>query len=119
MKRMIRPSDFFTSLRTAFSRSSNSPRYLAPAIKAPMSKEKMVLSFKEAGTSPLTIRWASPSAMAVLPTPGSPMRTGLFLVLRLKMRMTLRISSSRPITGSSLFCRARSTRSEPYFFRAL
>ena len=31
---------------------------------------------------------------------------------------TRSISCSRPITGSSLFCRARSTRSEPYFFRA-
>ena len=76
IKRMIRPSDFFTSLRTAFSRSSNSPRYLAPAMRLPISREKMVLSFKLLGTSPFTIRWASPSAMAVLPTPGSPMRTG-------------------------------------------
>ena len=79
----------------------------------------MVLFFREPGTSPFTIRWASPSAMAVLPTPGSPMSTGLFLLLRLRIRMTLRISSSRPITGSSLLARARSTRSEPYFFRAL
>ena len=118
MKRIMPPSDFFTSLSTAFSRSSNSPRYLAPATNEPMSRAKMVLSFREAGTSPLTIRWARPSAMAVLPTPGSPMRTGLFLDFRERMRMTLRISSSRPITGSSLFCRARSTRSEPYFFRA-
>ena len=118
MKRRILPSDFFTSLRTAFSRSSNSPRYLAPATRAPMSRAKMVLSFREVGTSPLTIRWARPSAMAVLPTPGSPMRTGLFLLFRERIRMTLRISSSRPMTGSSLFCRARSTRSVPYFFRA-
>ena len=29
-----------------------------------------------AGTSRLTIRWARPSAIAVLPTPGSPIRTG-------------------------------------------
>ena len=34
------------------------------------------------------------------------------------IRMTFRISSSRPMTGSSLFCLARSTRSVPYFFRA-
>ena len=118
MNRSIRPSDCFTSLSTAFSRSSNSPRYLAPAMREPMSRAKMVLSFSPAGTSPFTIRWASPSAMAVLPTPGSPMSTGLFLLLRLKMRITLRISSSRPMTGSSLFCFARSTRSEPYFFNA-
>ena len=32
--------------------------------------------------------------------PGSPTKTGLFLVRRHRTRMTLRISSSRPITGS-------------------
>ena len=40
--------------------------------------------------------------MAVLPTPGSPISTGLFLVRRESTWMTRRISSSRPITGSSL-----------------
>ena len=44
--------------------------------------------------------------MAVLPTPGSPMSTGLFLVRRLSTWMTRRISSSRPMTGSSLPARA-------------
>ena len=118
INRMILPSDLRTCSRTAFSRSSNSPRYLAPAIRAPMSREKMVRSFRPSGTSPRTIRWASPSAMAVLPTPGSPISTGLFFVLRDRMRMTFRISLSRPMTGSSSFFLARSTRSVPYFFRA-
>ena len=40
--------------------------------------------------------------MAVLPTPGSPISTGLFLVRRESTWITRRISSSRPITGSSL-----------------
>ena len=31
---------------------------------------------------PLTMRWARPSTMAVLPTPGSPISTGLFFVRR-------------------------------------
>jgi hypothetical protein len=44
--------------------------------------------------------------MAVLPTPGSPISTGLFLVRRLRIWMTRRISSSRPMTGSSLPLRA-------------
>ena len=35
MKRTTSPSDSVTSLRTAFRRSSNSPRYLAPAMSAP------------------------------------------------------------------------------------
>ncbi len=44
--------------------------------------------------------------MAVLPTPGSPISTGLFLVRRDSTWMVRRISSSRPITGSSLPVRA-------------
>ena len=116
IKRMIFPSLFFTSSRTAFRRSSNSPRYFAPATSAPISSEKMVLSFKPSGTSPLTILWASPSTTAVLPTPGSPISTGLFFVLRDRIRITLRISSSRPMTGSSFWSLAFSTRSWPYLF---
>lgn len=67
------------------------------------------------GTSPLTMRRAKPSAMAVLPTPGSPIRTGLFFVLRERICKTRRISVSRPITGSILPARARAVRSVPYF----
>lgn len=44
---------------------------------------------------------ARPSAMAVLPTPGSPMRQGLFLVRRDRIWITRSISVALPITGSS------------------
>jgi len=44
--------------------------------------------------------------MAVLPTPGSPISTGLFLVRRDSTCMTRSISFSRPITGSSFCSRA-------------
>ena len=118
IKRMILPSLFLISASTAFKRSSNSPRNLAPAISAPISREKMVRSLRLSGTSPRTMRRANPSAMAVLPTPGSPIRTGLFLLLRLRIRITSRISLSRPITGSSFPFRAISTRSLPYLARA-
>ncbi len=118
MKRTILPSALLTSFRTAFKRSSNSPRNFAPANKEPISKVKIVLSLSPSGTSPRTIRWANPSTMAVLPTPGSPMRTGLFFVLRDSIRMTRRISESLPITGSSLPDFACSTKSIPYFLRA-
>ena len=64
------------------------------------------LFFRLSGTSPSTMRRARPSTMAVLPTPGSPMSTGLFLVRRDSTWMTRRISSSRPMTGSSLPSRA-------------
>ena len=92
-------------------RSSKSPRYLAPASMADRSSAASVLPFSADGTSPATMRWASPSAMAVLPTPGSPMSTGLFLVRRPSTRTTRRTSSSRPITGSSLPWRAILVRS--------
>ena len=100
------------------SRSSNSPRNLAPAISAPMSSARMRLLRSPSGTSPLTMRCASPSTMAVLPTPGSPISTGLFLVRRCSTCTVRRISSSRPITGSSLPCSARSVRSTVYFSSA-
>ena len=113
MKRTIWPSALLISARTAFSRSSNSPRYFAPASSAPTSSAHTRLPFSPSGTSPATIRCASPSAIAVLPTPGSPISTGLFFVRRDSTWITRRISSSRPTTGSSLPCSAASVRSRP------
>src|ERR1035437_394606 len=72
------------------SRSSNSPRYLVPATSEPMSSVRTRLLRSVSGTSPLTIRWARPSAIAVLPTPGSPIRAGWFLVRRGGGRRRLR-----------------------------
>ena len=113
------PSAAVTSLMTAFKRSSNSPLNLAPAISAPMSKAKSCLFFKFSGTSPSTMRWAKPSAMAVFPVPGSPTKMGLFFVRRLRIWSTRRISSSRPITGSNLFSCANWFRFLAYCARAL
>src|SRR5262249_18696437 len=56
-----------------------------------------------------------PSTMAVLPTPASPMSTGLFLVRRDRIWSTRRISRSRPITGSSFPALAMPVRSREYF----
>ena len=81
---MVCPSSCDSSFNTAFKRSSKSPRYLAPASKAAISSDSTFLPLSESGTSPLTIRCAKPSTMAVLPTPGSPINTGLFLVRRIK-----------------------------------
>ena len=72
-----------------------------------MSSAQTRRSFSPSGTSPATIRCASPSTIAVLPTPGSPISTGLFFVRRERIWITRRISSSRPITGSSLPCLGR------------
>ena len=118
MKVMTCPSDPRISLRTAFSRSSNSPRYFAPATMALRSSAISRLPRSDSGTSPATIRWASPSTTAVLPTPGSPISTGLFFVRRESTWTTRRISLSRPMTGSSLPSRAATVRSTPYFSSA-
>jgi hypothetical protein len=67
---------------------------------------------------PATMRCARPSATAVLPTPGSPISTGLFLVRLLRIWMARRTSSSRPITGSSFPSRAAAVRSRAYLVSA-
>lgn len=59
-----------------------------------------------------------PSTIAVLPTPGSPIKTGLFLVLLERILIVLLISSSLPITGSNLCFLASSTKFVPYFASA-
>ncbi len=60
MKTMVWPSSLATSFSTAFRRSSNSPRYLAPASRPAMSSTSTRLFFRLSGTSPLTIRCARP-----------------------------------------------------------
>ena len=65
------------------------------------------------GTLPEEISCARPSTMAVLPTPASPMSTGLFLVRRQRIWMTRSISFFRPMTGSNSFFLANSVRSRP------
>ncbi len=100
-----------------FSRSSKSPRYLVPASIPVRSRVMTRLPLRISGTSPAAIFWASPSARAVLPTPGSPMRQGLFLVRRERIWVTRSISRSRPMTGSSSPSRAALVRSLPYLSR--
>ena len=92
---------------TLFSRSSNSPRYFVPAIIRARSSCTICLCCSDGGTSPATMRCAKPSTMAVLPTPGSPMSTGLFFDRRLRITAMRLISSCRPMTGSSFLSRAR------------
>ena len=111
--KIIFPSSV-TSFNTFLIRSSNSPRYLLPATIPDRSKVSTLLFCTVKGTSPATIRAASPSTTAVLPTPGSPTRQGLFFVRRLKICTTLRISSSLPTTGSSLPSLAKAVRSLLY-----
>ncbi len=107
-----------TSFITALIRSSNWPRYFVPATIMARSSTTIRRSSSSSGTLPSTTRWAKPSTMAVLPTPASPSSTGLFLVRRQRIWMARSISFSRPMTGSSLPCRASSVRSRPKLSRA-
>ena len=59
------------------------------------------------------MRAARPSTTAVLPTPGSPISTGLFFVRRERICITRSISVWRPTTGSSLPSAASFVRLRP------
>ena len=100
-KSMTSP-ELITSEITALILSSNSPLYLEPATIPERSRVTTLLFLTVSGTSPSTIFLASPSTIAVFPTPGSPTKQGLFLVRLERIWITRLISSSRPTTGSSL-----------------
>ena len=106
-------SFFSSSFITAFMRSSNWPRYFVPATKLARSKVTTRLSKSILETFRCTILSASPSAIADLPTPGSPINNGLFFFLLLKICETLSISFSLPTTGSSLSFSAMAVKSLP------
>ena len=113
MKRMS-SSEPSSSWTTFFMRSSNSPRYLEPATREAKSRVQTCLPRRMSGTLPEAMSWASPSTMAVLPTPGSPRMSGLFFWRRARTCMTRSISRSRPMTGSSLPSAATLVRLRPY-----
>ena len=94
-------------------RSSNSPRNFVPATSDETSSEKIRLSAIVQGTSPRAMRRASPSTTALLPTPASPIRIGLFFRRRERICTTRSISASRPTTGSMRPSRASCVRSVP------
>ncbi len=116
MNRMQLPAALISST-TFLSRSSNSPRYLVPATNAPISSVTTRRLAKFSGTSPDVTCCASASTIAVFPTPGGPIRTGLFLVRRLKICSTRAISLLRPITGSNFSARAELVKSMPSWSR--
>mmetsp|Transcript_17585 Transcript_17585/g.35124 ORF Transcript_17585/g.35124 Transcript_17585/m.35124 type:complete len:320 (-) Transcript_17585:466-1425(-) len=60
---------------------------------------------------------ATPSTIAVLPTPGSPIKQGLFFLRRTKVLNAFKISSSLPCTGSNSNLVAKSVKSTPISFR--
>ena len=117
MNRMIGTGDFFTSSINPFRRFSNSPFTPAPACSSARSSVRSVTPRNGGGTSPSAMRRANPSTTAVLPTPASPTRIGLFCRRRVRMSTTCRTSASRPSTGSILPARAFAVRSTVYCSR--
>jgi|GEM_PF-5945891 len=91
---------FSSCFKTDLTRASKSPRYFVPAKSEPISSAYTSASFSTSGISPLTIWCAKPSASAVLPTPASPTKSGLFLRRRHRICTSLSISCLRPIKGS-------------------
>ena len=84
------------------------PSSLAPACSRPRSSARSAHALqRRRHVAARRCRSAKPSTTAVLPTPASPVRIGLFCRRRIRMSMIWRISSSRPRTGSILPSRAR------------
>ena len=100
MNRITGVGEDCTSSITERSRCSNSPFIDAPACIRPTSSTQTRTLRNGGGTSPDAMRCAKPSTTAVLPTPASPVRIGLFCRRRISTSMIWRISSSRPRIGS-------------------
>ena len=115
--KMMRSWFSFSSLRMPFRRSSNWPRYFVPATMSERSRARIFRCARNSGTPPSTMRCARPSTMAVLPTPGSPRRIGLFFVRRERIWMIRSTSLSRPTSGSNAPCCASAVRSRAYSAR--
>ena len=111
--RMALPSRTSSSSRF-LNRSSKSPRYFVPATRLAISSAKRRRPLSARGTRSPAMRWARPSANAVLPTPGSPTRQGLFFWRRHKISTMRSSSASRQNTGSSSRSAARRVRSRQY-----
>ena len=96
---------------SALKRSSKSPRKRVPASSAPrVEGEDLGVLEQLRARRPASRRCARPSTSAVLPTPASPTKTGLFLRRRQSTSSARCSSATRPISGSSWPSRARSVR---------
>ena len=111
--RTILPSDSTASFSASLKRFSNWPRNWAPAIMPDRSSATIRTPSSVSGTSSRWMRRARPSAMAVLPTPASPISTALFLRRRARISTVCSISSVRPMTGSMRPLAASAVRSRP------
>ena len=109
--KMMTSSFCSSSLMSCRMRSSNCPIYFVPATTPVRSSVNTRLPNNKGGHFLLAMACANPSTIALFPTPGSPIRIGLFFFLRPRISMTRIISFSRPTTSSSLLFRAWRVRS--------
>ena len=84
-----------------------------PATKEARSREITLLLNSTLETFLWVILSARPSAIADLPTPGSPINSGLFFFLLERIWETLSISFSLPTIGSNLSSSANLVKSRP------
>ena len=115
----IWPSEAAISCSTALSRSSNSPRYFAPATIAARSR-----AIRRLPSGTRARRRRRSAGRGPRPRPSCPRRArrsarGCSWCAGDSTCTTRRISASRPMTGSILPSRARAVRSTPYFSSAL
>ncbi len=108
MKTTTRPSARRTSSWMPRSFSEKEPRSWVPESTLAMSS-----STSTRGSPWASIRWATPSTMAVLPTPASPTRSGLLVRRFPRTSRVCSTSISRPTSGSSRPAAASSVRLRP------
>ena len=117
--RIIFPKDLHSSINP-FTLDSNCPLNCVPATSEVISIKYTSLFTNLLGTSPLAIASAKALTIAVLPTPGSPIKAGLFLLRLFSIWIIRSSSTSLPITLSRFPCLAFSVKFSPkvsrYFF---
>ena len=103
INRMILPSLFLTSSRTAFGRSSNSPRYFCTGYQSPISEQNRFIfqTFRYIATDDSLCQSFYGCRFPAYTWLTDQYRI-VFVFLE-RIRITFRISLSRPMTGSS-FC---------------
>ena len=95
--RTISPLESFTSFRRPTKFFSNSP-WDAELERIDVRSSSRIRLPGRNSTLPSYALWAREKMTEVLPTPGSPTRTGVFLLRRDSSWTTSRISRSRPMT---------------------
>ena len=96
----LRDNELFLSKICRYSLYVVAPIHFISATKLPTSRNITWWSLNISGALPSAIAFASPSAIAVLPTPDSPTKIGLFFLRLPRTWKSLSSVSVLPISGS-------------------